>query len=375
LSLLEICDACNLTCPICYAGSGTHRSEFKPLEQVERMLDAIVSNELQPDIVQVSGGEPTIHPQFFEILDAAKRRPIQHLMVNTNGIRIAQDEAFAERLATYMPRFELYLQWDSLRREPLMQLRGADLRSIREKALERLNKLGVSTTLVVTVARGVNDDELGGIVDFALEQPCVRGVTFQPIQQAGRTLGYDRAQHRLTLTEVRRRILAQTSNIRAEDLIPVPCHPDSLAMAYALKIDGKVLPLTGLIPPEVLIEGGRNTIIYEQDPAVREHIFKLFSTNHSPQGQADSLRELLCCMPKVLAPQNLGYQNLFRVLIVQFIDAQAFDLRSIKKTCVHIAHPDGERLIPFDTYNLFYRDGLEESRLGPLRARTSASAS
>jgi uncharacterized radical SAM superfamily Fe-S cluster-containing enzyme len=179
LSLLEICDACNLTCPICYAGSGTHRTEYRSLEQVERMLDAIVSNELQPDIVQVSGGEPTLHPQFFEILDAAKRRPIQHLMVNTNGIRIAQDEAFAERLATYMPRFELYLQWDSLKREPLMQLRGADLRSIREKALERLNKLGVSTTLVVTVARGVNDDELGGIVDFALEQPCVRGVTFR----------------------------------------------------------------------------------------------------------------------------------------------------------------------------------------------------
>ncbi len=373
LSLVEICDACNLSCPICYAESGQHRTEFKPLEQVERMLDAIVTNELSPDIVQISGGEPTIHPQFFEILDAAKARPIQHLMVNTNGIRIAQDEAFARRLATYMPRFELYLQWDSLRREPLMQLRGADLRSIREKALARLNELGISTTLVVTVARGVNDDELGAMVDFALQQPCVRGITFQPVQQAGRTKGYDKAQHRLTLTEVRRRILDQTSNIKPEDLIPVPCHPDSLAMAYALKIDGKVLPLTGLIPPEVLIDGGRNTIIYEQDPAIRNHIFKLFSTNHSPQGQADSLRELLCCMPKVLAPQNLGYQNLFRVLIVQFIDAQSFDLRSIKKTCVHIAHPDGERLIPFDTYNLFYRDGLEQTRLAPLRERALAS--
>ena len=67
------------------------------------MLDSIVANEAQPDIVQISGGEPTIHPQFFEVLDAAKRRPIRHLMVNTNGIRIAQDEAFAERLAPYMP--------------------------------------------------------------------------------------------------------------------------------------------------------------------------------------------------------------------------------------------------------------------------------
>ncbi len=83
---------------------------------------------------------------------------------------------------------------------------------------------------------------------------------------------------------------------------------------------------------------------------MRDHIFKLFSTNHSPAAQATTLRELLCCLPQVLAPKQLGYQNLFRILIVQFIDAHSFDLRSIKKTCVHIAHPDGKRLIPFDTW-------------------------
>jgi len=382
LSLLEINDACNLSCPICYAQSGTHRTEYKPLDQIERMLDSIVTNEAEPDVVQISGGEPTIHPQFFEVLDAAKRRPIRHLMVNTNGIRIAQDEAFAQRLATYMPNFELYLQFDSLRRDPLMQLRGADLRTTRQRALERLNKLNISTTLVVTVERGVNDDELGTLVEFALQQPCVRGITFQPVQQAGRLGNYDSSTHRLTLSEVRRRILTQTSVFKPEDLIPVPCHPDSLAMAYAMKLAGKVVPLTGLVSPDVLINGGRNTIIYEQDPAIRQNIeqnpnlrsqiFKLFSTNHSPQSQASTLRELLCCLPQVLAPKNLGYDNLFRILIVQFIDAQTFDLRSIKKTCIHIAHPDGQRLIPFDTYNMFYRDTLEETRLKPLRDQALA---
>jgi uncharacterized radical SAM superfamily Fe-S cluster-containing enzyme len=206
-----------------------------------------------------------------------------------------------------------------------------------------------------------------------LKQPCVRGVTFQPVQQAGRLQGYDPALHRLTLTEVRRKILAQTSVFQPEDLIPVPCHPDSLAMAYAMKLGDKVVPLTGMIEPDVLINGGRNTIIYERDPAVRDHIFKLFSTNHSPASQASTLRELLCCLPQVLAPKNLGYQNLFRILIVQFIDAQSFDLRSIKKTCVHIAHPDGKRLIPFDTYNMFYRDNLEATRLEPLRERVLAT--
>ena len=367
LTLIEICDACNLSCPVCYAESGTHRTTYRTMAQIETMLDAVVRNEIEPDVIQISGGEPTIHPQFFEVLDAAKRRPIKHLMVNTNGIRIAQEAGFAERLAEYQPHFEIYLQFDSLRRDPLMQLRGADLRSVREKALEKLNKLNLSTTLVVTVERGVNDDEMGAIVDYALKQPCVRGVTFQPVQGAGRLAGYDPARHRLTLTEVRRRILEQTSAFRPEDLIPVPCHPDSLAMAYAMKLGGKVVPLTGMIEPDVLINGGRNTIVYEQDSAVRDHIFKLFATNHSPESQARTLRELLCCLPMVLAPKEVGYDNLFRVLIVQFIDAQSFDLRSIRKTCIHIAHPDGQRLIPFDTYNMFYREALESERLEPLR--------
>jgi hypothetical protein len=111
----------------------------------------------------------------------------------------------------------------------------------------------------------------------------------------------------------------------------------------------------------VLINAGRNTIIYERDEAVRQGLFKLFATNHSPQSQASTLRELLCCLPAVLAPEGLSYENLFRVLIVQFIDAQAFDVRSVKKSCIHIAHAGGKRLITFDTYNLFY--GMAESGL------------
>ena len=372
LTLVEICDACNLTCPICYAGSGQHRTEFRTLDQIAAMLDCVVRNEKQPDVVQISGGEPTLHPDFFRVLEICKERPIRHLMVNTNGIRIAQDEDFARRLADFMPQFEVYLQFDSLKREPLMQLRGADLRNIREKALERLNKHGISTTLVVTVERGVNDGDLGEIVDYALQQPAVRGVTFQPVQQAGRLQGFDSAQHRLTLTEVRRRILEQTDVFRPEDLIPVPCHPDALAMAYALKLGSKTVPLTGMVPPEVLIDGARNTIVYEQEAGLRDHIFKLFATNHSPNSQASTLKELLCCLPKVLIPKNLGYKNLFRILIVQFIDAEAFDVRSVKKSCIHIAHPDGKRLIPFDTFNMFYRGELETTRLAGLRREEAA---
>jgi len=371
LSLVEICDACNLECPVCYAESGPARQEYRSLEAIERMLDAVVRNEGEPDVVQISGGEPTLHPEFFRVLDMAKARPIRHLMVNTNGIRIAREAAFADRLASYMSDFEVYLQFDSFERDALVALRGADLRPTRERALAHLNERDISTTLVVTLKKGLNDGELGRIIDFALEQKCVRGVTFQPIQVAGRLENFDPATDRLTLTEVRRRILEQTSVFRPEDLIPVPCHPDSLAMAYALKLDGRVVPLTGMIAPDVLINAGRNTILYEQDEAVRDGVFKLFATNHSPESGARTLRDLLCCLPRVAVPENLGYANIFRVLIVQFIDAYSFDVRSVKKTCIHIVHPDG-RLIPFDTYNLFYRDSLERTRLEPLRRWTES---
>jgi len=371
LSLIEITDYCNLNCPICYSESSPQRQQFRSLEQIESMMDAVVRNEREPDVVQISGGEPTLHPEFFAVLDMAKARPIRHLMVNTNGVRIARDEEFAARLAGYMPGFELYLQFDSFDGDALMELRGVDLRHVREQALSRLNNLGISTTLVVTLKKGLNDGEIGTIVDFALKQPCVRGVTFQPIQAAGRLERYDPATDRLTLTEVRRRILEQCSVFKPEDLIPVPCHPDSLAMAYALKLGDQVVPLTSLIDPQVLIDGRRNTIVYEYDEDIRNHIFKLFATNHSPQSGIASLRELLCCLPMAAAPEGLGYENLFRVIIMDFIDAHSFDVRSVKKSCVHIVHPDG-RLIPFDTYNLFYRDGLEHTRLAPLRKRAEA---
>ena len=206
LALIEINEACNLSCPVCFAGSSVHHLGNRPLAEVEAMLDVIVAAEGEPDLVQISGGEPTIHPEFFEILEAARARPIRHLMVNTNGIRIAQEPAFVARLATFRPRFEVYLQFDALDDEALMTLRGARLSGVRRRALEALEAAGISTTLVVTVKKGVNDRQIPDIVRHALEWRCVRGVTFQPVQDAGRNDGFDAKQHRITLTEIRRSI-------------------------------------------------------------------------------------------------------------------------------------------------------------------------
>jgi 7,8-dihydro-6-hydroxymethylpterin dimethyltransferase len=357
LTVIEITDRCNLACPTCYAMSSPHYGRHRTIEEVEKMLDIIVAAEGSPDVVQISGGEPTVHPDFFAIMDIAKTKPIKHLMLNTNGIRIAKDFEFTKQLATYAPDFEIYLQFDSFKSSALEQLRGKDLTETRMKALEHLNALNLSTTLVVTLQQGVNDDEIGKIIEFALKQKCVRGVTFQPTQVAGRTENFNPATDRITLTDVRRKILEQTDIFKPNDLLPVPCNPDALVMGYALKLDGQTFPLTRYIDPTHLLDNSRNTIIYEQDDALKEKMIDIFSTGISVDRVEENMKQLLCCLPQIESP-GLGYENLFRIIIMRFIDAYDFDVRAIKKSCVHIVHKDG-RIIPFETMNLFYRDDKE----------------
>lgn len=355
LAIIEVNEACNLSCPVCFAESSVKRAAHRPLAEIEAMLDAIVAAEGEPDLVQLSGGEPTIHPQFFEILDAARRRPIRHLMINTNGLRIAREPGFAERLAAYMPGFEVYLQFDSLKRDALMELRGADLRKVRAEALEALERNNISTTLVVTLKKGVNDDEIADIVRHALEWRCVRGVTFQPIQDAGRNDGFDPRKHRIVLTEVRRRI-AEAGVFALEDLIPLPCNPDQICIGYGLRNGREVRPVTAMLPRELFVAAAPNTVTFERYPQLRKQVFELLSLSTAQGNTSEKLASLLCCLPEAAVPQEVSYENTFRVVVSQFLDRFNFDLGTVKRSCVHFVQPDGT-IIPFDTFNTFYRPG------------------
>ena len=364
LSIVEVTDRCNLTCPTCYAMSSPHYGSHRSLEEIESMFDVIVKNEGEPDVVQISGGEPTIHPEFFKIMDIAKSKPIKHLMLNTNGIRIANDPGFAEKLATYAPEFEVYLQFDSFKPEVLEDFRGKDLTDVRMKALQKLNDLNLSTTLVVVLQQGKNIDEIGKIIEFALKQKCVRGITFQPVEIAGRNRE-DSAHEKITLTEVRQEILNQFPLLNSDDLIPVPCNPDALAMGYILKLNEETIPLTRYInPADLLNNESKNTIVYEQDKGLKMQLSDIFSTGISVDKVTSKVNQLLCCLPEVCAP-DLDYDNLFRIIIMNFMDAHDFDVRAVKKSCVHIVNKD-LKMIPFETMNLFYRDNksqyLEELR-------------
>jgi len=355
LALIEINEHCNLTCPVCFADSSPARGKHLPLPVIERMVDTLVASEGEPDLVQISGGEPTLHPDFFAVLDAVRARPVRHVMVNTNGIRIAQEPDFAARLAEHKRGLEIYLQFDSLRREALMDLRGADLRRVRQEALENLERHNVSTTLVVTVKRGVNDDEVGEIVRHALEWRCVRGVTFQPVQDVGRNEGFDKTR-RVVLSDIRRRIVEDSGVFGADDMVPLPCNPETISIGYGLRNGSTVLPVTSLIPREEFVAIAPNAINFEKHPVLREKFVELFSLSSGANNTSQRLTEFLCCLPKVTVPSGLGYENVFRVAIVQFMDRFNFCLGGVKRSCIH----------------LFYRDGRIDGIRAALRAKAEA---
>jgi len=359
LALLEVNDTCNLTCPVCFADSAPARTRQRSLEEIEAMLDTLVASEGEPDLLQISGGEPTIHPQIIQILHRAKARPIRHLMLNTNGVRIANDPVFVAELAKLGPGFEVYLQFDSLRKEALENIRGADLRGVRQRALANLEAAGISTTLVVVVKKGVNDHEVGEITRHALEYNCVRGVTFQPVQDAGRNLGFDKNRDRAFLTDIRR-VIAETSGVfESRDLLPLPCNPEAIAIGYGLRDGKSVTPITRIIPEAELLSAAGNTISFEKDAELKKRLIDLLSLSCAGEQTDPALRGLLCCLPQFEVPSGLGYDRVFRVVIVQFLDRFNFCIAAVKRSCIHFVTPDG-RIIPFDTYNLLHRPAIRQ---------------
>ena len=357
LALIEVNEHCNLSCPVCFADSSPARTGLRSLAEIEAMLDLLVESEGQPDLLQISGGEPTLHPQILDIIRAARRRPIRHVMLNTNGIRIANDPEFVTGLAEMKRAFEVYLQFDALSEQALRSIRGADLRRVRERALDALDRAGISTTLVCVVRKGVNDAEIGDVLRYAQQRPCVRGVTFQPVQDAGRNTGSDPARDRIVLSEIRRAIIDQWGVFGEDDLIPLPCNPEAISIGYGMRLGAEVRPLTHLFPQEALVQAAPNSVTFESNPEMRKLLIELLSLSCAGQQSADVLHEILCCLPLVEVPAEIGYDRVFRVTVVSFLDRFNFCLAGVKRSCIHFVTGDG-RIVPFDTYNMLHRPGL-----------------
>jgi uncharacterized radical SAM superfamily Fe-S cluster-containing enzyme len=352
LGIIEVNTACNLDCPICFADSGTGSQEHGysvTLEQVESMLDAFVRAEGEPESVQLSGGEPSIHPQILPMLAAAKRRGIRLVMLNTNGIRLARDPRFAPALAEI--GVHVYLQFDGFDEATQVAIRGKPLTGEKLRALDRCADAGVTVSLAAAVERDLNEHEIGPILRFGVEHPGVTGVFLQPVTHSGRFRPDADPLDKLTNSDVIEAICDQLPEwFRGDDFVPVPCcSPTCRSATFALYDGSDLVPLPRLVEVEDYLDYVTNRAV--PDVEVREALEGLWSAKAAGGSEPVGARlDCVACATGMPPELREVAARGFMVVIQDFQDPYTLDVEKLRKCCVSEIVPDG-RLIPFCAYN------------------------
>ncbi len=349
VGIIEVTQNCNLRCPTCFTDSPSGGT--LSLSQVESILDNFVRSEGNPEVVQLSGGEPTVHPEILSMLEAAKGKGIKHVMLNTNGVRIAHEPEFARELARIGA--VVYLQFDGFASSTFETIRGMDLTGIKRHAIENLARFDVSTVLVSTVQRGVNENEMGAIVDYALETPIVRGVVFQPTFYTGRHPSFD-PMDRVTLPDVVRGLVAQSRyGLWESDFVPIPCCFPTCSSATYVYVDGReVVPLPRVVNVEEYLDYFKNRTIVDIDSIVQGAFDSLYSAASVP-GSEKMLRNY-CTVCGITFDLGELKGKVKMIMIQPFPDPYTFNIKQVMKCCIHELLPEG-RIVPFCVYNNLYR--------------------
>ena len=362
--LLNITQRCNYACPTCYAdalkpGSPKNSPELPSLDELDRTIDTMLAREGgKLGVLMLSGGEPTLRDDLEQILERALRKPITRVLINTNGRRIARDAKFVKMLEQFRDRIEIYLQWDGPNADAVLHHRGEDVRDEKTRALAAISAAKLWSTLVMTVARGVNEADVGAVLQLGLQTPRCSGLAIQPMFGSGRSAGFDPA-NRVTPTGITRRLGEQTGGLVTwQDFLPLPCsHRDCCDISYLLQTrDGSWKSLPALIGrPELQkwLHLVSNTISFESVSSGIAGMLKsgaiarVFSESgkvSGPQIVADIANMCGCVagLPEILgaiwnrekALDEMA-ERTFRITVKQFMDAHTFHEARLRQCCVH----------------------------------------
>jgi len=390
LAIIDVTNRCNLTCPVCFANAAAAGYVYEPTkEQIYGMLENLRANKPVPaTALQFSGGEPTIRKDLVDFIRKAKELGFSHVEINTNGLRISQSVEYAKQLKEAGVS-TIYLQFDGLTSDVFKFIRGVDLLPIKMKAIENLRAAGFkSVVLVVTLVKGVNDHQLGDIVNFAVKNfDVVRCINVQPVSLCGRLPQTEREKMRITIPDFMRNIEAQTNGtIKSSDFFPVPsvaiiskavgalkgrryleftAHPHCGMATYLFIENGKIKPITQLANVEKFFDGMRDVYAKASDGHKTRAYFSLIGTmRHVKFG---FVRKLLPVVTKgsYKALGDLQKQSLL-LTSMHFMDPYNFDLERVQRCLIHYAVPDG-RIIPFCTMNSIHRVEVEKKLGVPLK--------
>ncbi len=391
LAIIDVTNRCNLTCPVCFANAAAAGYVYEPTKaQVAGMLENLRATKPVPaTALQFSGGEPTIRNDLFDLIRKAKEVGFRHVEVNTNGLRISKSMEYAKELKAAGVS-TIYLQFDGLTPDVYKFIRGLDLLNTKMQAIENLRQAGFdSVVLVVTLVKGVNDGQLGDIINFAAKNSdVIRCVNVQPVSLCGRLPPKEREKMRITIPDFMRLVEEQTQgDIKVSDFYPVPvvvpvskavgalkdkryveftAHPHCGMATFVLVKDGKVIPVTRYGN----IEKFRNSLqkVYVDAAKGSKSKAKIRLVGAARHMKFGFLRKYVLGVLMKGDYKSLGdfARQFLMVSSMHFMDPYNFDLERVQRCVIHYAVPDG-RIIPFCTMNSIHRPDVEKKLGVPLK--------
>ena len=371
LPIVPITSACNLDCPICYTHNKNQGAYHMSQAELDAILDHLARAAPARRLINLTGGEPTQHPEFLQLVERCAAAGIHRVTISTHGLRFLKDEWLLPLLARLDAR--VVLSFDSFEAGANRQLLGGDVLAGKLRVLELLERHRVNTTLLPVLARGHNDHELGAFVRLALQRDFIRSLELHPMTFTGQGgVQFDRAA-RYTTWEVLRDIEEQTrgetgAQLRISDFVPAPvAHPLCYLVTYLLRLPGGGwLPfprfmapaqLRTLLGPSLYLEPSA-----QLESTLADIINRLWAEEFPCDDRAEVLAALRGLADRLFDPDIDAAERLRRaeaetkaIYVHTHMDEESFDTDRLRQCPVGIREPDG-RNIPSCAYNVLYRE-------------------
>jgi uncharacterized radical SAM superfamily Fe-S cluster-containing enzyme len=343
--VMELTMRCNLGCPVCFASANRDQKYEPNLDVIRNMYETAIAG-VGVCTIQLSGGEPTLRDDLPQIVSLGRKIGFNHILINTNGIRIAREPNYLRQLKE-SGASAIYLQFDGVNDDVYLHTRGQSLFDIKRQVLENCRQEEIGVILVPTIVPGVNDYQLGDIVQFAKHWvPTVKGIHLQPISYFGRYPHAPKDEDRITIPDVIDALESQTGGeLKSEDFLPrhVQDSHCSFSSFYILTEEGKLQALSNLAQ-------GRVTGWGSYVEPVPEEYSRSFMSRHWRLDQN-------CCQPDKNADFYERLLNYYlTITCMPFQDVWSIDLDRLRGCCGHVITQD-KRIIPFCAYYLTSTDG------------------
>ena len=342
--LIEVTDACNLSCPICYFGKKAPR--YISAEEFKKRLQTLLTVEKgHLDVLQISGGECLLHPEFNEILKIALRADIGRILINTNGLKLLEDKNIFKLIKQHKDKVEIYLQFDGFDDDVYKTLRGKPLLKEKQEILKCLNDAEIKICLAVTVYQG-NLKEIPAILKLSTELKHISGITFQRLTKVGSAAG---TKIPSVLQEDILLAISQSGYMKYKDIIPLPCsHENCTSLGFLFCQGKKVYSLGDYVDYSKCKTQISNRIAFDKTilDYMQKNVCKCFV------GKVLGSNFMLDKLQAFAKGGASAYKNMkiIRIIVKNFMDADTFDWQRAQKCCTGVSVGNG-KVVPFCVHN------------------------